>query len=133
MMVAEKEKALNRGCSLRSKIRDENCGTSAAERASRGVARGVSGYGMPSLISALVGGHDCCHMVPLNCLYFSQQLQTARPLDHARRLQQWDCSLLRLCGRGFAPEAIFSGYLYGKFEVRTRVKGEDSIGSRCYP
>ena len=88
---------------------------------------------MPSRILALVGGHDCCHMVPLSCQYSSQRLQTARPLDHARRLQQWDCSLWRLCGRGFAPEeAIFSEYPYEKFGEYTRVRGEGSIDSRCY-
>lgn len=68
---------------------------------------------MPSrILLALVDGDDCCHMVPLSCQYSLQQLQTVRQLDHARRLQQWDCSLWRLCGRGFAPEeTIFSDYL----------------------
>ena len=88
---------------------------------------------MPSRILACADGHDCCRMVPLSCQFSSQQLQTARQLDHARRLQQWDCWLWRLCGRGFAPEeAIFSNYPHRKFEEHTRVKGEDSIDSRGY-
>ena len=89
---------------------------------------------MPSDILAWVDGYDCCHMIPLNYQCFSQQLQTARPPDHARRLQQWGCSLWRLCGRGFAPEeATVSDHLYGRSEEHTRVKGEDSIDNRDYP
>lgn len=109
MKAAGEEQAWNQEPSPGLKRRDENYGTSIAERASRGVALAVSGCEMPSRILALGNGYSAERPELLSYLCLWQQLRTAPPPGHARRQQQWGCLLWRPCGRGFAPgEAILS-------------------------
>ncbi len=61
---------------------------------------------MPSRMLALHLGYSSARLPPLNCLCLLQQLRIALRLDHARRWQQWGCSLSRLCGREFAPREV---------------------------
>lgn len=85
MKAAEEKQALHRVLPPCLKWQDENCGTSVAVRASRGVAPTVSRCEMPSRMSALGKGCSVARPEPLSFLFLSQQLRIVLPPDHVRR------------------------------------------------
>ena len=85
MEAAGEEQALNRERCPGWKRQDESSGTSAAERASCGVAPVVSVYEMPVGKLAWDIGCSVARRAPLSDQCHWQQLQTALPPVHAHR------------------------------------------------